>query len=203
MGGSTRDLIMLGAAGGSALTAAELAEESGWRVRALVNNLSPEELHLSDCPYPVYQLEELPPELRALPAMCCLTTPQYRRRLVQEAAGYHPSAHVARSATLGEGVYVGIMTAVTSRARLGDHVLLINQVPVGHEAQIEDFVSIGPGAQVGSQCRIQEGASVGPSATIAAGLTVGRGAMVGAGAVVIRDVPGHCMVAGVPAVIKK
>jgi len=107
------ELIKLGAAGRWALAAAELAEDSGWRVRALVNNLSPEDLHLSDCAYPVYHLAELPPELRALPAFCCLTTPQYRRRLVEEAAQQgvrtyarliHRTAYVARSAALGDGV---------------------------------------------------------------------------------------------------
>lgn len=208
----SRDLLILGAAGGWALTAAELAEASGWRVRGLVNNLPPGEVHLPDCPYPILQLAELPPDLLALPAFCCLTTPQHRRRLVHEAAAcglktfarlIHPSAQILPSAVLGEGVYVGTASAVFTRAVLANHVLLLNRVLVGHNARIDNFASIGPGGIVSSWCHIQDGAFVGPAATVLPRVTVGKNSVVAAGSVVMRDVPDQCLVAGVPAAIKR
>ncbi len=40
---------------------------------------------------------------------------------------------------------------------------------------------------------------LGAGVTIVPGVTIGDGAIVGAGSVVIRDVPAHTIVAGVPA----
>lgn len=46
---------------------------------------------------------------------------------------------------------------------------------------------------------VKEGATIGANATIVCGNTVGRFAMVAAGAVVTKDVPDYCIVAGIPA----
>jgi UDP-2-acetamido-3-amino-2,3-dideoxy-glucuronate N-acetyltransferase len=45
---------------------------------------------------------------------------------------------------------------------------------------------------------VKEGASIGANATIVCGHTIGKCAMVAAGAVVTKDVPDYCLVAGVP-----
>lgn len=50
---------------------------------------------------------------------------------------------------------------------------------------------------------IREGAFVGVRSIIMPGVTIGRGAIVGAGAVVTKNVPDYCIVAGVPAKIIK
>jgi acetyltransferase-like isoleucine patch superfamily enzyme len=46
---------------------------------------------------------------------------------------------------------------------------------------------------------VEDGASIGANATVLCGVTIGRNAMVAAGAVVTKNVPGHALVAGVPA----
>jgi acetyltransferase-like isoleucine patch superfamily enzyme len=51
--------------------------------------------------------------------------------------------------------------------------------------------------------RVRQGASLGSGAVIMGGVTIGRNAMVGAGAVVTRNVPDDCVVAGVPARIAR
>ncbi|MFW5878822.1 MAG: acyltransferase [Myxococcota bacterium] len=50
---------------------------------------------------------------------------------------------------------------------------------------------------------IEDGAWIGARSTILPGVTIGRGAVVAAGALVTRDVPPHCVVAGVPAKVVK
>jgi acetyltransferase-like isoleucine patch superfamily enzyme len=50
---------------------------------------------------------------------------------------------------------------------------------------------------------VKKGVSVGSSSTIMCGVTIGENAMIGAGAVVTKDVPPNCIVAGVPAKIIK
>ena len=46
---------------------------------------------------------------------------------------------------------------------------------------------------------IHRGASIGSNATIMCGVSIGERALVGAGAVVVHDVPGNTVAAGVPA----
>jgi UDP-2-acetamido-3-amino-2,3-dideoxy-glucuronate N-acetyltransferase len=47
--------------------------------------------------------------------------------------------------------------------------------------------------------RVGRGATIGANATIVCGTTIAALAMVGAGAVVVKDVPPHAIVVGVPA----
>ncbi len=207
-----REIILLGAAGRWAAEAAEIAEDGGWLVRGLVNNLRPEEVRPSDCPFPIYQLDQLPAALRGLPALCVLLTPAYRRLLVEQAAAcgitnfvrlIHPSAQVFRSASLGAGAYVGPLARLGRHAEVGCHTFVCSGVFVGHDAHVDDFVTLTPGASVGSLCRVQEGAYVGPGAILLPEVRVGRNAVVAAGAVVTEHVPDHCLVAGLPAIVKK
>ena len=66
-----------------------------------------------------------------------------------------------------------------------------------------DFVNINPGATVCGWVTIGDDAFIGAGATVKDRIQIGAGAIVGAGAVVIRDVPPHTTVAGVPARVIK
>lgn len=85
---------------------------------------------------------------------------------------------------------------------------------------IEDNVMIGPrvsllsedhpvppsqrAALIGKPILLKKGSWIGGSSTILAGVTIGENSVVAAGAVVTKDVPDNCVVAGVPArIIRK
>ncbi len=96
-------------------------------------------------------------------------------------------------------------------ARIGDGILIdhATSVVIGETAVIEDNVSIlhevtlgGTGKAAGDRHpKVRQGVLIGAGAKILGNVEVGRGAKVGAGSVVLEDVPPHCTVAGVPAVI--
>jgi serine O-acetyltransferase len=96
-------------------------------------------------------------------------------------------------------------------ARIGDGILIdhATSVVIGETAVIEDNVSIlhevtlgGTGKAAGDRHpKVRHGVLIGAGAKILGNVEVGRGAKVGAGSVVLEDVPPHCTVAGVPAVI--
>lgn len=78
---------------------------------------------------------------------------------------------------------------------------------IGETAVVEDDVSIlhgvtlgGTGKESGDRHpKIRRGVLIGANATILGNIEVGEGAKVGAGSVVMKDVPPHTTVAGVPA----
>jgi acetyltransferase-like isoleucine patch superfamily enzyme len=124
----------------------------------------------------------------------------------------------------GEGVHIG--ERVILQGRYDGRCVIGNGAWIGaqcffdaRDLFIGDYVGIGPGVKIlGSEhtglpvdlpiiqtdlevapVRIEAWADIGINAAILPGVTIGKGALVGAGAVVIRDVPEFCTVAGVPA----
>lgn len=117
-------------------------------------------------------------------------------------------AQIGRDVVLGQNVYVG------GGAIIGDGCRIQNNVSIYDAVILEDAVFCGPSAVFTNvvnpraaverkheyrETRIRTGATLGANCTIVCGVTIGRFAFVGAGAVVIRDVPDHALVAGVPA----
>lgn len=104
----------------------------------------------------------------------------------------HPTARVARTAQLGEGVIVGIDCIVSVNTVIGKHVFLNMQTVVGHDAVIGDFSSCLVNCVVAGNVNIHEGVLLGSGCIIKEKTTIGRGAKVSMGSVVSFDVePGH------------
>jgi serine O-acetyltransferase len=94
-------------------------------------------------------------------------------------------------------------------ARIGSGILIDHgtSVVIGETAVVEDFVSLlhevtlgGTGKETGDRHpKVRRGVLIGAGAKILGNIEVGIGAKVGAGSVVLRDVPPHATVAGIPA----
>ena len=137
------------------------------------------------------------------------------------------SLYVAKDATLrvdAFDVYAGCRITVNQGARLS-----LGSGYLNHDCVIDCFDSISIGHQVVISERVvlrdsdnhsikdvgdivsDESAPIvignhvwiGMNVTVLKGVTIGEGAIVAAGSVVIRDVPPHCLVAGVPAKVVK
>ncbi len=130
-------------------------------------------------------------------------------------------AQVREGAVLGRDCIVGRGAYIGSGVRLGNGCKVQNYALVYEPAQLADGVFVGPAAvftndhypravnpdltpksahdweSVGVTC--EEGASIGARAVCVAPVTIGAWALVAAGSTVIRDVPPHALVAGVPA----
>lgn len=115
------------------------------------------------------------------------------------AAVVHPRAWVSPTAILGVGVYVGPGAIVHAHARIADHAIINSGAIIEHECDIGVNAHVAPGAVLGGNVRVGPDTLVGIGARILPGITIGTHARVGAGAAVIRDVPDHATVVGVPA----
>lgn len=130
-------------------------------------------------------------------------------------------AQVREGARLGAGCIVGRGAYVGAGVIIGDNCKIQNHALIYEPAVLGDGVFIGPAVVLTNDTyprainpdgslksatdwdpvgvTIGRGASIGARATCVAPVTVGDWATVAAGAVVVKDVPPHALVAGVPA----
>lgn len=105
----------------------------------------------------------------------------YAARIPAE-ADIDPSVHFSHNAL---AVVVTKKASIGPRCQIGMHVLLGSSWPLEGGPRLEQDVVVLCGAKV-----------IGP-------ITIGRGSVIGANAVVLKDVPPHSLVVGVPGVVKK
>ncbi|RSK39546.1 sugar O-acetyltransferase [Hymenobacter perfusus] len=104
---------------------------------------------------------------------------------------------------IGKNVFVNHACTFMDRGgiTLEDNVLVgpkVNLITTNHltePGQRRDTVSL--------PIVLKQGAWLGANVTVMPGVTIGENAIVGAGAVVTKDVPANCIVAGVPARVVK
>lgn len=128
---------------------------------------------------------------------------------VREGAVVGPSCIVGRNAFIDAGVILGSNCKVQNNALIYAPAELADGVFVGPAAVITNDVrprAVNPDGSLKqisdwnpTAVRIGRGAAIGANATVVAGATIGEWAMIAAGAVVVRSVPAHAIVAGVPA----
>jgi len=111
----------------------------------------------------------------------------------------HPSATIARNASIGRNVVIAAGAVVCANCQVGDSVILNTGCIVDHQTMIGEGTHICPGVRVAGRVKIEPGVFIGIGATIVPSVTLGCEAIIGAGSVVLEDVPSLATVVGVPA----
>ena len=111
-------------------------------------------------------------------------------RLIMTVARMLSGIEIHPSATIGRGLFIdhGMGVVIGETAVLGDNVTLFQGVTLG-----------GTGKDKGKRHpTIGDHVVIGAGAKVLGNITIGRDVMIGANAVVVRDVPDHSTVVGVP-----
>lgn len=114
---------------------------------------------------------------------------------------------IQRGATVGKNCKISSHTFVCEGVHIKDEVFIGHGVVFIND-KFPRATNIDGSMQTDADWNMEETiigkrASIGSGATILCGIKVGENAIVGAGAVVTKDVPDGCIVAGNPAVIIK
>lgn len=115
----------------------------------------------------------------------------------------HPSVILSPTAQIGEGALILAGTVISSNVVIGDHAFINKASIIGHDVQISDFVILQPGVNLSGYVTVEKGATLCVGSIVVENLIVGSGSTVAAGAVVVSNVKNDCMIAGIPAKLKK
>lgn len=100
----------------------------------------------------------------------------------------HPSAVIARSAKLGEGVVICPQCVVSANVTLGELVALNCTTSVGHDAVVGDFSTLSAHVDLMGAAKLEACVFMGSGSRVLPKVTVKSGAKIGAGATIMRTV---------------
>jgi serine O-acetyltransferase len=116
-------------------------------------------------------------------------------RLLMHLSRWMTGVEIHPAARIGRGFFIdhGMGVVIGETAVIGDNVTLFQGVTLG-----------GTGKERGKRHpTVGNNVVIGAGAKVLGNITIGEGSIIGANAVVIRDVPGHSTVVGVPGRIAK
>lgn len=115
----------------------------------------------------------------------------------------HPRSSVSRFSSIGIGTVIMAGAVVNASVTIGRGCIVNTSSSIDHDCVIHDGVHISPGAHIGGTVTIGECSWVCIGSSISNNIEIGKHVIVASGAAVVRNVPDHVMVAGVPAITKK
>lgn len=195
-----RKLIMIGASGHGRVCA-DIAELMGYTDIVFLDDAP----HITSCAgYPVVgsvsEANNLEGDL-----FIAIGNAQVRRRITEANSGrviatlIHPSAVVARSASVGAGSVLMAGAVINPGVTLGRGVIINTCASVDHDSTVCDYVHVAVGAHLCGTVTVGEGTWVGAGAVVNNNVKVCPGVTVGTGAAVVRDITLPGTYVGVPA----
>lgn len=111
----------------------------------------------------------------------------------------HPSAVIAKTAKLGEGVVICPHALISADANLGNFVAVNGLSSVGHDAHIGDFSTLSAHVDLTGFVHVGEGVFFGTGAKVLPKIRIGDGATIGAGTTIMRSVAMGAVMYALPA----
>lgn len=111
----------------------------------------------------------------------------------------HPSAILAPSVILGEGIQVMAGAILQTNVYIADNTIINTGVLIDHDCRIGAHVHIAPGTKISGAVQIGKSTHIGTGTTIIQGIKIGENCLIGAGSVVLKNINNNLKAFGVPA----
>lgn len=111
----------------------------------------------------------------------------------------HPRAEVSSRASLGDGVIINFGASIAGAVKISNLVSIGPGCIIGHDATIDSFSAVAAGAIISGRVHVERNCYIGSGSMLRQNIKVSEGALVGLGAVVVGDVPRMTTVVGNPA----
>lgn len=140
-----------------------------------------------------------------LKAVLALDPPKIKEKLAVDygidslATLISQDAYISPTALLSKGCLVQRGAKIMSEVRIGLACKVNVNATLHHDTVVADFCTLAPASQLLGAVKIEERVFVGAGAIVLPKVHIGKDSVIGAGAVVVKDVPAHSTVAGVPA----
>lgn len=115
----------------------------------------------------------------------------------------HPTVYIGPNVKMDSGCIVCPNAIIDCDVEIGSHVVVNALSYIPHDCRLNDFSTVSPGCHLGGRTVVGHGAFLGLGVNVIPDMEVGDYAYVAAGSTVVRNVPAHALVAGVPAKYKK
>ncbi len=143
--------------------------------------------------------------------VCCIGSSEARARVTEKlkAKGavfttlIHPSAVIADSCTLGEGVIVYPFALISDNAHVGDGCIINMYSSVAHDSVLGEFCTISAHCDITGKCRLGDRVFMGSTSQMVPGTRIGDDVYICAGSAVMTRVRSGSKVLGNPAKIVK
>lgn len=113
----------------------------------------------------------------------------------------HPSAQIGRDCAIGDGTVVMAHATVNPATTIGRQCIINTRASLDHDNRIGDFASIAPGVVTGGGCEIGDFAAVSIGSVLIHRVHVGAQTVVGAGSVVVKSLGDGVVAYGAPATV--
>lgn len=145
-------------------------------------------------------------------AVCAVGASKTRKQIVDGLAGAErlhfatlidPSVLMSRLVTVGEGTMICAGNIITVDVTIGKHCIVNLDCTIGHDVVLGDFTTLYPSVNVSGSTTVGAETELGTGMQTIQGIRIGSHTIIGAGAVVIRELPDHCVAVGNPAKVIK
>ena len=114
----------------------------------------------------------------------------------------HPTAVIADTAEIGEGVVICPFALVSDRAKLSDFTMLNFYASCAHDTRVGRYCILSPYSTLNGCVELEEEVFLATHATVIAGRKIRARTKISANSVAMTDVPTRSIVIGVPGKVK-